>query len=179
MVFDLVKAHDPALRIYRTPQAQRFHTDSADVVGLLCLTNEAEGGVSSIASSVSVYNRMQQDYPDHLAVLEGDLVWDRKGEVPPGKLPFYNGPVFNRCDDKILTIYDRKFFETASRHDGVEALTPREVEALDIFEGLAGSNELRLDMELEPGDVRNLPFALTTHSLCENLPMLLGVIPLI
>jgi hypothetical protein len=30
-------ANDPALRVYRTPERQRFPTDSADVVGLLCL----------------------------------------------------------------------------------------------------------------------------------------------
>jgi len=30
-------ANDPALRVYCTPERQRFPTDSADVVGLLCL----------------------------------------------------------------------------------------------------------------------------------------------
>ena len=54
-----------------TSQPQRFHTDSTDVVGLLCLTNEADGGLSSIASSVSVHQRMQELHPKHCDVLEG------------------------------------------------------------------------------------------------------------
>jgi len=45
-------------RVYATQLAQPMHTDSADVVGLLCLRSGREGGLSSWASSVSVHNEL-------------------------------------------------------------------------------------------------------------------------
>jgi hypothetical protein len=41
-----------------TSGALRFHTDRCDVVGLLCVRQAAEGGVSKLASSAMVYNRI-------------------------------------------------------------------------------------------------------------------------
>ena len=115
---------DPAVRIYRTAAAQRFHTDSADVVGLLCLSQPEEGGMSSIASSPAIYHHMRQLRPRLAAELEAELHWDRKNEVPPGKGPTYLGPVFNHHRGRLLTIYDRRFFATAARHPG-PSQTPR------------------------------------------------------
>lgn len=45
-------------RVYATPLAQPYHTDSADAVGLLCLRPGLQGGLSSWASSVSVHNEL-------------------------------------------------------------------------------------------------------------------------
>ncbi len=44
--------------MYATRLAQPMHTDSADVVGLLCLRSGRAGGLSSWASSVSVHNEL-------------------------------------------------------------------------------------------------------------------------
>ena len=41
------KANDPKARIYQTAERQSFHTDSADVVALLCLQDAKEGGDSA------------------------------------------------------------------------------------------------------------------------------------
>ncbi len=37
-------ANNPNTRIYQTAQRQTFHTDSTDVVGLLCIREAMEGG---------------------------------------------------------------------------------------------------------------------------------------
>src|SRR5262249_35025465 len=37
-------ARDPNTRIYQTAERQTFHTDSSDVVGLLCIREAMEGG---------------------------------------------------------------------------------------------------------------------------------------
>ena len=74
----------PATRIYTTRAAQEYHTDSCDIVGLLCLRPAKSGGASSIASSTTIYNEiMRQRRPDLAAVLMQPFVVDRKGEVPP------------------------------------------------------------------------------------------------
>jgi hypothetical protein len=45
-------------RIYQTRVRQKFHTDSTDIVGLLCLQAAKSGGESSICSSVSIHDEM-------------------------------------------------------------------------------------------------------------------------
>jgi Taurine catabolism dioxygenase TauD, TfdA family len=44
----------PAVRLYRTRERQDFHTDGADIVGLLCLQRAKSGGESKLASSYAV-----------------------------------------------------------------------------------------------------------------------------
>src|SRR3954462_8564705 len=53
-----VPRETPAVRLYRTSARQDFHTDGADLVGLLCLRGAKRGGESRIASSYAVYNEM-------------------------------------------------------------------------------------------------------------------------
>jgi hypothetical protein len=47
---------DPNVRTYQTTERQHFHTDSCDIVGLLCLKTAKSGGLSSITSSMAIYN---------------------------------------------------------------------------------------------------------------------------
>ena len=39
---------DPNVRTYQTTERQHFHTDSCDIVGLLCLKTAKSGGLPSI-----------------------------------------------------------------------------------------------------------------------------------
>ncbi len=86
---------DPAVRIYTTAAAQPFHTDSADVVGLMCLANGAEGGESQVVSTAAVWNELVATRPELAAALVEPFPVDRKGEVPPGKNPTYDMPVMH------------------------------------------------------------------------------------
>src|SRR5262249_28856484 len=54
---------DPNVRIYQTRERQTYHTDSCDVVGLLCLQPARSGGLSSLVSSVTIYNEMRLRRP--------------------------------------------------------------------------------------------------------------------
>ena len=51
-------AKDPNTRIYQTAERQTFHTDSSDVVGLLCIREAMEGGKSLLVSTAAIYNEM-------------------------------------------------------------------------------------------------------------------------
>src|SRR4030095_4981381 len=76
-------SRDPNVRIYQTRERQTFHTDSADVVGLLCLNEARQGGDSLLVSAVTIYNVFSRDRPDLLACLFEDMATDRRGEVAP------------------------------------------------------------------------------------------------
>ena len=55
-----MKSSDPNTRIYQTNERQTFHTDSSDVVGLLCLKTAKTGGASLLVSASSIFNEMRK-----------------------------------------------------------------------------------------------------------------------
>lgn len=145
---------DPNTRIYQTRERQTFHTDSCDVVGLLCLQTAKSGGLSSLVSSTTIFNEMQRRRPDLLNVLMQPIETDRRGEVPEGGKPYFNIPVFNCHNGLVSTIYQRQYIESARRFPGVAPLTPLYIEALNLFDELANDPQLNLTMELQPGDIQ-------------------------
>ena len=145
---------DPNTRIYQTRERQTHHTDSCDVVALLCLKAAKSGGLSSLVSSTTIFNEIRRRRPDLLKVLLDPIETDRRGEVPEGSKPYFTIPVFNYHDGLVSAIYQRQYIESARRFPGVAPLTPQQIEALDLLDQLANDPELNLMMELEPGDIQ-------------------------
>jgi len=145
---------DTNTRIYQTSERQSFHTDSADVVGLLCLKTAKEGGRSLLVSALSIYNRMREQRPDLLERLFDPIATDRRGEIPEGAKPFMEIPVLNWYEGQLTVFYQRQYIDSAQRFDGVLRLTPQHVEALDMFDALANDPELSFGMQLQPGDMQ-------------------------
>src|SRR5579871_812401 len=77
-----LSSRDPNVRIYQTRERQGFHTDSCDVVALLCLRPARSGGLSSLVSSVTLYNEIRKRRPDLARVMFEPIETDRRGEVP-------------------------------------------------------------------------------------------------
>ena len=145
---------DPNTRIYQTRERQTHHTDSCDVVGLMCLRTAQSGGLSSLVSSTTIFNEIRRRRPDLLKVLLDPIETDRRGEVPEGAKPYFTIPVFNYHDGLVSAIYQRQYIESARRFPGVAPLSPTQIEALDLFDELANDPKLDLMMELEPGDIQ-------------------------
>ncbi|NOD47282.1 MULTISPECIES: TauD/TfdA family dioxygenase [unclassified Ruegeria] len=147
-------ANDPNTRIYQTHERQTFHTDSADIVGLLCLRDAKEGGDSLLVSAEAIYNRMRNECPDLLERLFDPIVTDRRGEVPEGMQPFMTIPPFNWHDGKLTVFYQRQYIDSAQRFPEAMRLTPEHVAALDKFDSLSNDPDLYLTMRLQPGDMQ-------------------------
>jgi len=147
-------ANDPTTRIYQTAERQTFHTDSADVVGLLCLREAQIGGMSLLVSAETIANRMADTRPDLLALLFEPIATDRRGEVPEGAEPFMLIPVLSWHAGHLTVFYQRQYIESAQRFDDAPRLTPAHIEALDLFDALANDPDLHLSMQLQPGDMQ-------------------------
>src|SRR5215471_6294270 len=147
-------SQDPNTRIYQTRERQTFHTDSCDVVGLLCLQMAKAGGLSSLVSSTTIFNEMRRRRPDLLSVLLNPIETDRRGEVPQGAKPYFSIPVFNSHANLISVIYQRQYIESARRFPEVSPLTPLQIQALDLFDEMANDPALNLNMDLGPGDLQ-------------------------
>ncbi len=147
-------AKNPNTRIYQTRERQTFHTDSTDIVGLLCLQTAQSGGESLLVSAETIYNEMLRLRPDLAGLLFEPVATDKRGEIEPGKKPYFTIPVFNWYEGKLSVIYQRQYIDSAQRFEGVPLLTDRHIEALNLFDQLANSNELNISMQLQPGDMQ-------------------------
>lgn len=145
---------DSNTRIYQTSARQTFHTDSADVVGLLCLQDAQQGGESLLVSAEAIYNRMRAQHPDLLEFLFDPIATDRRGEVPPGEKPYMEIPPFCWHAGKLTVFYQRQYIDSAQRFEDAMRLTPKHVEALDMFDALANDPTLHIQMRLRPGDMQ-------------------------
>ncbi len=145
---------DPSVRIYQTHERQTFHTDSCDIVGLLCLKTAQSGGLSALVSSTTIFNEMRRRRPDLLRLLFQPIATDRRGEVPVGMKSYFEIPVFSWHQGYLTAIYQRQYINSAQRFPDAPRLTPLHVEALDMFDALADDPALNLHMEFQPGDVQ-------------------------
>ncbi len=149
-----VDSSDPNVRIYQTKERQTFHTDSSDVVGLLCLQPAKEGGQSLLVSADTVFNEMHRQRPDLLELLLQPIATDRRGEVPERMEPFLRIPVFSYYDGKVTIFYQRQYIESAQRFPEAPRLTDRHYEALDLFDAICNDPDVHLTMMLEKGDMQ-------------------------
>ncbi|HET7504455.1 MAG TPA: TauD/TfdA family dioxygenase [Kofleriaceae bacterium] len=147
-------AADPATRLYQTSQRQGFHTDSADVVALLCLRAAPRGGRSALASAGAAFNAVLARDPELALALFEPVATDHRGEEPPGARPWFEIPVLSYLDDRLTVIYQRRYIDSAARFAAAPRPSDRLRAALDAFDAALDDPALHLEMDLEPGDVQ-------------------------
>lgn len=149
-------------RLYRTNAFIAFHCDAADAVGLLCLRAAQQGGASRIASSVAVLDELWRTEPRLAARFFEPFELDLRGDGPSTK---HITIVPSRYDGEVVrTFFHSDYFRSAPRHDDVAPLTELDLRALDAFEAIAGSEDFRLDMDFEPGDIQLINNHTVVHS---------------
>ena len=147
---------------YRTASNINYHCDGADVVGLLCLNATPTGGLSRIASSVTVFNELWRQNPSLAARLFESVRLDRRNEEKAGQ-PAY-ALIQPSCFDghTLRTFYHSDYFRSVTRHVG--PLSKDELELLDAFEAIAERPDIRLDMQFAPGDIQLLSNHTVVHA---------------
>jgi hypothetical protein len=155
---------DPTVRGYQTTSFLPFHCDKGDVVGLLCLHGAKSGGESCIASSVAIHNALIERRPDLIEAIYSSLYIDHRGEEPTGRKPYYLQPMYAYYKGRMFARMGGKYAESAQRFPEVPRLTPQQIEGMRYVEELAQSDEFRLDMVFEPGDIQWLNNHVVQHS---------------
>lgn len=151
-------------RGYQSNSRLAFHSDSTDVVGLLCVNKAKRGGLSSLVSSVTLYNEMIRLRPDLARVLMGPLYRDRREEIPPGQGPWYVIPAFNPYQGRVFTTYVRSTVRKAQRFPEIPRISPELEEAMNLLDALADDPAYHLDMDLQPGDIQFVCNHFVLHS---------------
>lgn len=140
----------------------RWHTDRCDVIALLCARNAQAGGISKLASIVTVYNEIGRRRPDLLELLCQDY-WRSRPKDEDGDRPdrAFALPVFCVQDGKITCQYSRTYVEQAQEFHEVPRLTPAQNEALDLLAEVA--EETCLHCPFEEGDIQFLNNHIVFH----------------
>ena len=146
--------NDPNTRIYQTTSRQSFHTDSCDVVGLLCVREAMSGGDSMLASSMTAYNEILKRRPDLAPHLFLPVATDRRGEVPENEDPFFTIPVYSWHRNFLTCIYQRNYIDSAQRFETAPRLSAQQLEALDLLDNIVNEPDMHLRMRLQPGDMQ-------------------------
>ena len=121
---------------------------------MLCLHQAPQGGVSRLASAVTVSNVMSARHPDLAALLYQDIYRSRLGEETGGEHCYYPLPVFSWHDGKFSSHYSRTFVEAAQKNPAVPCMTDQQWQALDMLSDVA--DETGFEMVLQPGDLQFL-----------------------
>lgn len=156
---------NPNVRYYQTNRRLEYHTDSVDIVGLLCLKAAKAGGESYLASSMTLYNEALRRRPELVPALFEPFPTDRRGEVPQGMKPWFDMPIFHWHAGRLSCIYVRQYIESAQKSfPEARRLTPQQVEAMDLLDTLCNDPQIHLAMEFRPGDVQLLHNHQILHS---------------
>ncbi|HTP60658.1 MAG TPA: TauD/TfdA family dioxygenase [Burkholderiales bacterium] len=156
---------DPKVRYYQTSRKLEYHTDSVDIVGLLCLKTAKSGGESFIASSMTLYNEVLARRPDLAPALFEPYPTDRRGEVPEGMQPWFDMPIFHRHAGRLTCIYVRQYIESAQElFPQAKRLRREQVEAMDLLDSLVNDPQIHLSMAFLPGDMQFLHNHQILHS---------------
>jgi Taurine catabolism dioxygenase TauD, TfdA family len=148
---------NPNVRYYQTNRALEYHTDSVDVVGLLCLQTAKAGGASYLASSMTVFNEILRRRADLIPALFEPFPTDRRGEVPEGMKPWFDIPFYHWHARRLSCIYVRQYIESAqTQFPQARRLTRAQVEAMDLIDELCNDPDIHLAMDFRPGDVQLL-----------------------
>ncbi|NHB12602.1 TauD/TfdA family dioxygenase, partial [Burkholderia cepacia] len=104
---------NPEVRGYQTSARLEYHSDSSDIVALLCVRPAREGGVSTIVSAGAVRAEAHARRPDLADVLDGPWWWDRR--QADLATSFFERRIFAESDGALVSYYGRAHIESATR----------------------------------------------------------------
>lgn len=160
---------DPSLlstRLYTTRAEQDFHTDGADIIGLLCRRTARSGGESRIVSSGAIVREIQRARPDLYRTLFENFPWHYQEEGQPPfwfARPICTAPVRGVNGARINTFFIPWYIRRSQELADAPRLTHLQEEAIETVEGLANDSRYYLNMTFLPGDVQWLKNAAILH----------------
>jgi hypothetical protein len=156
---------NPKNRGYQTHDSLPYHCDSCDVVALMCLHPSKSGGESTVTSSLNIYNEMLKRRPELAAALAEPIYRDRRNEIPDGKDPWFQMPVFNFFEEYLTVSWSGGYIRSAQRFEELPRHSQELVDGIEMFSDLA--RDLAYGMDFQQGDIQFLHNHVTVHSRTE------------
>lgn len=128
-----------------------FHTDSSDILVLLCLQPAAgDGGETKLASARHVFDIIKEERPDLLATLQADWQFDRRGRPGPQMIV---RPIFSKQPDGTVGCYHSPRTARATPAMNGTQLTKQQADALDLLDEVLSRPEVEFRLAMSRGDL--------------------------
>ncbi|OJW76190.1 MAG: taurine dioxygenase [Sphingomonadales bacterium 63-6] len=167
MTYDNPKASSLRIR-----DALTYHSDSSDVVSLMCLRPAKSGGASSLVSAATLYNEVLKRRPDLAPLLFESWHNDWRKQDRDAPANTYETPMMSYVDGVFSAYIGVPIIRSAQSYPEVPRLTRAQVELLDLLDAICLEPGVALHMDFRPGDMQWLLnySALHTRTAFEDWP---------
>lgn len=141
-----------------------FHSDSSDVVALMCLRGAKAGGSSSLVSGTTIYNTILERRPDLAPLLFDTWHWDWKKQDPDAPANTYTSPICSYVDGVFSSYAGSSMILSAQDYPEVPRLTDAQRELIALYDEVSQEDGLAIDMDFQPGDIQWLLNYAALHS---------------
>ncbi len=155
---------DPTALSARIRDVLPYHSDSSDIVALMCLRPARAGGASCLVSGAQIYNEILERRPDLAPLMYEPMHWDwyRQDHDAPART--YVSPMVCVVDGVFNVYAGGIYVKTAQEYPGVPRLRPEQIELVDLFDEIAMEPGMAIEMDFRPGDIQWLSNYAALHS---------------
>jgi hypothetical protein len=140
-------------RNWEASNALPFHTDTADLVAMLCIRSAPFGGLSQLASARTAHDLLLAEAPEHLAELYRPFPQAAGRKI--GERWWTAIPVFGFAENGDFAMrHVRWHVEASQRHTDAPRVTAGQRQAMDALDEILGRPGIALDMDLQAGDLQ-------------------------
>ena len=141
-----------------------FHSDSSDVVALICLRPGESGGASRLVSGAQIYNEILRRRPDLAPLLLEPFHWDWRRQDHELPANTYASPMVSFVDGVFSIYAGATYIFTAQDYPEVPRLTPQQIEVVNLFEEITYEPGMAIETSFQPGDIQWLSNYAALHA---------------
>jgi hypothetical protein len=156
--------NDPTALSSKVRDQLVYHSDSSDIVALMCLRPARTGGLSCLVSGAEIYNEILRRRPDLAPLLLEPFHWDWRRQDHEAPANTYTSPVVSIIDGVFSMYAGSLYILTAQEYPGVPKLTDGQIEVLRLFDEITYEPGMALEMDFRPGDIQWLSNYAALHA---------------
>lgn len=141
-----------------------YHSDSSDLVALMCLRPAKAGGASCLVSGAEIYNEILRRRPDLAPLLFEPFHWDWRRQDHNSPANSYTSPIISIVDGVFSMYAGTTYIFTAQDYPGVPRLKSEQIEVLKLFDEITNEPGMAIAMDFRPGDIQWLSNYAALHS---------------
>ncbi len=141
-----------------------YHSDSSDIVALMCLHPAKAGGASCLVSGAEIYNEILRRRPDLAPLLLEPFHFDWRRQDHSSPANTYTSPIVSMAEGVFSMYAGSLYILTAQEYPEVPRLTADQIEVLRLFDEITIEPGMAIEMDFRPGDIQWLSNFAALHS---------------
>lgn len=155
---------DPTAKSSKVRDNLVYHSDSSDIVALMCLRPAREGGASCLVSGAEIYNEILRRRPDLAPLLFDPYHWDWRRQDANAPADTYTSSIIDLTDGVFSMYAGSLYIMTAQEYPGVPKLSAEQIEVLKLFDEITYEPGMAIEMDFRPGDIQWLSNYAALHA---------------